>query len=419
MELFDEYIKIDEIAKKWGVTPRCVQLMCAKGKIEGAERFGREWMVPKNAKKPLDGRTKASRQHEKDFMNINMPLPRKTPFLHMTDLYSIAGTAEDCIRKVSDNHEAKILLETDIAYSRGEIDRVYDSANYLLNKHSGLYAVIAAGMLLALCAIWKGDLDMWRQAKIHISEAPTKTDEERDILALSLTAVDSMLYDITLFPDWFKMGRFEPLHPDALPAVKVFYAKYLYAIGFSVATKESEFQGTQGLSLMRVVPFAIEPMISQARADNSLICELYLRLTCAAVYHVIGNKEQLLYHIDHAVSLALPDKLYGLLAEYCRVFDGILEQRIVLQDGEAYNKVSELSKIYSKGWNKLSGMVRGKNLITTLSPKQREVAKLATFGFRNDEIAKRLNMSVSAVKQSITNIINKTGMQREEFAAFL
>lgn len=419
MELFEGYIRIDELAKKWGVTPRSVQLMCAKGKIEGAERFGREWMVPKNTKKPPDGRTKAGRETTEERISINLPLPRKTPFLHMTDLYSIPGTADECIRKVSGNHEAKILIETAIAYSRGEIDRVYDSSKYLLQKHSGLYAVIAAGMTLALCAIWKGDLDMWRQAKIHISEAPAKTDEERDIIALSLTAVDSMLYDITLFPDWFRMGRFEPLHPDALPAVKVFYAKYLYAIGFAVATKESEFRGAQGLSLMTMVPFAVEPMISQAKADNSLICEIYLRLTCAAVYHVIGNTQQMFYHIDRAVSLALPDRLYGLLAEYCRVFDGILEKRISLQDEAAVRIVGQLSKAYSTGWNKLSGMVRGKNLITTLSPKQREVAKLASFGFRNDEIAKRLNMSVSAVKQSITNIINKTGVQREEFAAFL
>lgn len=419
MELFDGYIKIDEVAKKWGVTPRSVQSMCAKGKIEGAERFGREWMIPKNAKKPADGRTKESRQKEYGLLNVNQPLPRKTPFLHMTDLYSKPGTAEECIRKLGDNHEAKTLIETDIAYSRGEIDRVYDSASYLLSKHSGLYAVISAGMTLALCAIWKGDLDMWRQAKIHISEAPAKTDEERDILALSITAVDSMLYDTTLFPDWFKMGRFEPLHPDALTAAKVFYAKYLYAASYSVATKENEIQGVQGLSLMSMVPFAVEPMISQAMADNSLICEIYLRLTCAAVYHVIGNNEQMLYHIDKAVSLALPDKLYGLLAEYCRVFDGILEKHIAMKDEEACKRVSELSKIYNKGWLKLSGMVRGKNLISTLSPKQREVAKLATFGFRNDEIARRLNMSVSAVKQCITGIINKTGMQREEFAAFL
>lgn len=419
MELFDKYIKIEEVARKWDVTPRCVQTMCAKGRIEGAERFGREWMIPEKTEKPLDGRTKESKLKKEELLNTDMPLPRKTPFLHMTDLYSKPGTADEVVKKLKDNHEARTLLETDIAYSQGEIDRVYESASYLLGKHSGLYAVISAGMTLALCAIWKGDLDMWRQAKIHISEAPAKTDEERDILDLSITAVDSMLYDITFFPDWFKMGRFEPLHPDALPAAKVFYAKYLYAVGVSVATKEKEINGVHGLSLIRAIPFAVEPMISQAMADNSLICEIYLRLTCAAIYHIAGSNENMLYHIDKAIALALPDKLYGLLAEYCRVFDGILEERIKLLDAEACKKVSELSKVYSKGWLKLSGMVRGKNLVTTLSPKQREVAKLATFGLRNDEIAKRLNMSISAVKQSITGIINKTGVSREDFAAIL
>jgi DNA-binding NarL/FixJ family response regulator len=38
---------------------------------------------------------------------------------------------------------------------------------------------------------------------------------------------------------------------------------------------------------------------------------------------------------------------------------------------------------------------------------------------RNDEIAQKLHMSVSAVKQAITNVSNKTGMSRAEFAAIL
>ena len=89
----------------------------------------------------------------------------------MTDLYKTPGTADDVTESLAYNHEAQVLFEAEVAYSRGEIDKVYESANYLLNKHSGFYAVISAGMLLALCAIWKGDLSMWRKAKIHISEA--------------------------------------------------------------------------------------------------------------------------------------------------------------------------------------------------------------------------------------------------------
>ncbi len=414
-----DYLKIEDVAKKWDLSTRRVQSLCSQGKIDGAIRFGRDWMIPQKAKRPVDGRTKAGRKEAFDLLNVDMPLPRKTPFLYMSDLYSIPGSAEECIERLSDNHEAKVLFAAEIEYSRGEIDKVYESANYLLNKHSGFYAVLSAGMLLALCAIWHGDLNMWRKAKMHIAEAPAKTDNDRDIMALSITAVDSMLYDIAAFPEWFKIGCFEPLHKDALPAVKVYYAKYLYAAGYAVATKQIELQGVQGLSLMSILPNTIEPMISQAMADNSIIAEMYLRMTCAAIYHNSGNDTQAIRHIDRAIALALPDKLYGLLAEYCRVLGSLLELRLKQVDLDAWNEVKRLYKIYNEGWSKLSGSVRGKTIITTLSQREREVAKLATFGMQNSEIAEKLHMSLSGVKQAIRIVSEKTGVSRDEFAAFL
>ena len=414
-----EYLNITETAEKWGISPRRLQTLCANGKVEGATRFGKVWMIPKNTQKPIDGRTKASKENVVSLFKKNMPMPRKTPFLHMTDLYSVAGNAEKSIAALKSNPEAQILLEAEIAYSKGNIEKVYDSAYYLLHKHSGLYAVISAGMLLGLCAIWRGDLNMWRQAKIHIAEAPAKSEADRDIMAFSITAIDSILYDVSSFPEWFKIGRFEPLHKDALPAAKVFYAKYLYAVGYGLATKQLELQGVQGLSLLTMIPNTIEPMISQAVADNSIIAEIYLRMTCAAIYHTSGNREQAIYHIDRALALALPDKLFGILAEYGRTLDSLLEQRISRVDTDAWYKVRDLYNTYMAGWTKLSGSVRGKNLATTLSPKEREVAKLAAFGFKNSQIAESLNMSISAVKQAVTNVSNKTGMTREDFAAIL
>lgn len=45
-----------QAAEKWGITPRQVQLLCAKGRIEGAVRFGHAWVIPEDAKRPEDGR---------------------------------------------------------------------------------------------------------------------------------------------------------------------------------------------------------------------------------------------------------------------------------------------------------------------------------------------------------------------------
>ena len=410
-----DYIGIEETAKKWGTSKRFVQLLCSEGRIEGATRLGRAWMIPKDARKPMDGRTKAAKtEAERD-----MPLPRRTPFLYMSDLYNTPGTADDVGVTLAYNYEAQVLFDAEVAYSRGEIDKVYESASYLLSKHSGFYAVIGAGMLLAMCAIWKGDIEMWRRAKIHISEAPAKSDHDRDTMQLAISAVDIMLYSVESFPSWFKMGCFEPLHKDAFPAAKVYYAKYLYATGYGVATGIVKLEGVQGLSVMNMIPNTIEPLICWANERNTIMSEIYLRMTCAAVYHNSGNDEAAIKHIDRALALALPDKLYGLLAEYCRALDTLIERRLTAIDEEAWQTVKKLHKVYNEGWSILSGAIRGKKIVTTLSAKEREVAKLAAFGMTNQEIADKLHMSLSVVKQAIRVVSEKSGMPRSNFAAIL
>ncbi len=410
-----EYISIDEIAKKWGVSPRSVQLLCTGGRIEGATRLGRAWMIPKNARKPVDGRTKAGRA----LIDRDMPLPRKTPFLYMSDLYHTPGTADKVGAGLAYHHEAQVLFEAEVAYSRGEIDKVYESASYLLSKHSGFYAVLSAGMLLAMCAIWKGDIDMWRRAKIHIAEAPAKCDLDRDTMQLAISAVDIMLYSVQSFPKWFQIGCFEPLHKDSYPAAKVYYAKFLYTVAYAVATGTLKLQGAEGLYVMSSVPYTIEPMICWANEKSTVMSEIYLRLTCAAVYHNCGKDEDAVRHIDRALALALPDRLYGVLAEYCRALDSLMEQRLAALDPAAWNEIKALYKAYNTGWSTLVGEVRGKRIISALTTKQREVAKLAAFGMTNKEIAEKLGMSLSGVKQALLAITDKTGVGRDKFAAYL
>ena len=113
-----------------------------------------------------------------------MPLPKKTPFLDMTNIYNKAGEVEKSANALLNNKEAYELFEAQIAYRRGEIEKVYEKTRYFLNAHSGFYAILGGGMLLAFCAIWKGDFELWNEAKKHICEAPSKTQNERDIISV-------------------------------------------------------------------------------------------------------------------------------------------------------------------------------------------------------------------------------------------
>jgi hypothetical protein len=57
------YIKAEEVAKKWSISLRQVQILCKAGRIPGAEKFGTTWAVPTDAKKPTrTGKLKPGRK---------------------------------------------------------------------------------------------------------------------------------------------------------------------------------------------------------------------------------------------------------------------------------------------------------------------------------------------------------------------
>jgi len=62
MGLESELMTTTEAAELWGITTRRVQVLCDKGKVGGAIKMGRTWIIPKGAPKPIDGRTKIAKE---------------------------------------------------------------------------------------------------------------------------------------------------------------------------------------------------------------------------------------------------------------------------------------------------------------------------------------------------------------------
>ena len=407
-------LTVKQAAEKWGVSTRRVQMLCKSGDINGAVLWERTWMIPDDATL-----TKRSGSIKND-AKLDMPMPKKSPYLHMTDLYNTPGMADKVIEELKDNKEAQALFSSYIAYLRGEAESVYDNAKLFFESHSGPYAVLGGGLLLAACAVWRGDIDMWNEAKKHMFEMPCNGDSDRDIVSLAAAAADVEVCEIRVFPEWFTRGCFDILPADSHPAARVYYIKYLTMVAYAVASKQYEIEGIKGLALMRMLPNTIEPMITQARVDRTVIPEIYLRLSCAVAYHNGGDDKHAIEHIDKAIALALPDRLYAVFMEYVRTLDRVLLDRIELIDPNAAAKIKELYKKYIVNWSKISGIVRNRTVAANLTVREREVAKLSAFGFTVREIAAKLYISESTVKQTIFNVIQKTGINdRSEFASIL
>ena len=51
-------ITVKEAAKLWGITERRVTVLCKEGRIKGAYKKSRSWVIPIDAEKPADSRIK-------------------------------------------------------------------------------------------------------------------------------------------------------------------------------------------------------------------------------------------------------------------------------------------------------------------------------------------------------------------------
>ena len=65
---------VKEAAKIWNITERRVSALCKDGKIEGAVKHGKAWLIPTNAEKPVDNRVKSG-AYKKKVRPSNLPLP--------------------------------------------------------------------------------------------------------------------------------------------------------------------------------------------------------------------------------------------------------------------------------------------------------------------------------------------------------
>jgi hypothetical protein len=61
----NDFMTITQAAEKWEVSVRRAQVLCAENRVAGAFRIGRAWIIPKDAKKPLDARIKSGKYIKK------------------------------------------------------------------------------------------------------------------------------------------------------------------------------------------------------------------------------------------------------------------------------------------------------------------------------------------------------------------
>ena len=65
-------MRVKEAAERWNLTERRVSALCKEGRISGAQKSGKSWLIPIETEKPCDSRLKSGK-YRKYSESIKLP----------------------------------------------------------------------------------------------------------------------------------------------------------------------------------------------------------------------------------------------------------------------------------------------------------------------------------------------------------
>ncbi len=384
-----EFQLIQEAAQRFGVTVRAVQKWAKEGKIPGAKKSGRDWLIPINAHRPG-----AETGVDSDGVRIATESP--LPFLN-ADFE--AGKALDFINSIP-NKEKKSIALGEYYYYLGDCTKSSEIMLPLLESKKLSWRISAA-----LMCVFN---DLSHNVNDHVSPAEMimRSDLNESIHSNSsaeFLAMGYYLLSIIKVQMHLPLTRVKLLEDNIkyLPDGHKLFACYLLAY---VAYMDKNFERA----------LAIADIALAFNTAKYPLAEAYLHIISAIVYMEQKNVAKAEQRLDDAWQLLGPDGLIMPIVEHYTLLQGLAERYFRTKSTTYHDKLTNGVKNYKIGWYKYYNKNSGKNIAENLSNIEFTVAMLYYRNWRVKEIAEYLGISERTVKNHLQIIYAKLGINAKK-----
>ncbi len=383
-----QYQSVAQAAERLGVTPRAVQKWAKDGKILGAYKAGRDWMIPTSSVIPGAAETKTE---------VSTPLP----------LMSTGVGVGKCLEYVNSLEGVEHTLALgEYYYYSGQPQKGLELVEPLLDaKDSGIS--FSAAMIYGYCNLCLGHTHLVEYAVKILQPLLDRVDAAEVSPRLRALAVFSRaLYEIELHIPYSQGDRLESLM-RYLPMGLKMYACYLLASKMYF-TKNYE-------RVLGMVEVAIA-----ASPDTYTVAMTYLYVLGAVALINLRQTEKAREYLRSAWEIGGPGGLYMPFVTHHGLLQGLVESFFEKEHPEQYSHLVSMIHSYNKGWRQMYKMHSGRQIADNLTIKEFSIAMLFHRGWRVKEIADHMSLSERTVKNYIQIIYEKLGISgRKELEQYM
>lgn len=385
-----EFESAKQTAERLGVTVRAVQKWAKEGRLRGAERMGREWLIPLGAVPAKKGEAESLCTHQLMPLISNSFVPG-----HCMELIESFAYSDD-----------KAIATAEYNYYKGQSQKAIEIAELYLN-HKDYALALSASFIYAFANLNSGKPHLAKLGLENIENCVKRALEVEGDVRLRAsavfigTAVSVLLHQNTdAFPD------IQLVMADLPKGLKIF-AAYIMA---HKAYLDKEYSRAVGL---------VEASLAIKDSDYP-VPSLYLKLIRCVCLMNLKQPHEAKRAFNDINRLALSEKFYQPFVEHHGLLQGIVEAEIKKSHPQAYGDIVALVNGFSKGWRTVHNELTQSSVTVHLTTTEFAIAMLFNRSWSVKEISAHMDISPRMVKHHLSVIYEKLDVSnREELGQFL
>ncbi len=382
------YLSVREAAEKWGVSERRINQYCSEGRIPGAEKIGKAWVIPADADKPGDPRKRKNQSVSHKPPNAPELFPGFMPLLNTR---FEPGHCMETIEKMKAGPKKDIAM-AEYRYFSGQAEKAMQDTEVYLTSTDGAIR-LSACWIFAYSCLTAGRIDHARHALQEIRntlDANRKTAPPVRAIEAFAAFAAAVLLHLPLPEEMPPMETFLPLLPPGIRAFALYVlAHYLYL--------KEEYGQSAGI---------VEATLAMG-AYAYPISAIYLHLVAVMDYMSLKQPDRAQTHLLTAWEIARPDDLIEGFGEHHGLLGAMLEATIKSKWPEDFKRIIDITYRFSSGWRRVHNPITGHDVADDLTTTEFAIAMLAARSWTTQEIANHLNISANTVKNHISEAMRK------------
>jgi len=361
-----KYLSAKEMAEKWGLSTRSVQYFCSCGRIPGAKNLGRQWIIPADAVRPSDSRTKSHRSTSDTY---------RFPLFIFSPAYANSDTL---------NPNEYALLSAQLKQLEGDYTKSIGICREVLSFELPCHVKIGAYYTIALCSMLLGNYYEFKNSVAAMEATASQDDPHFEDYKLMIDSIKR--------PIGWDHKIFDNINVLKLSSDALYLYQYEYLLGVA----------TEGIPVSEYARHIFDALALQVSLEGIAPLDANIRFALASI-HMASSDSLAKEHVDVACDICVFHNWTSLMAKNTSFANSLIKRSLDKKASGYYKKVSDMSDRDLNNWRVINMQESGIYPLKVFRPIDVSMLFMIYQGLSNTQICTIMGLSVKELQNALRN----------------